>query len=197
MDQRDMMQASMLGGIGILGAAIVGGLGSALWKARGMKEMTDRELASKAVSTAEHLQKLADAKIKSIEVMLENAQKYEDAKEGVAQIKEELGRRAAEEQKAIENAKAAEEAEAEAEAEAAGNCIDEAMLETAYLVGIIDTKLNPPALKGAGIFSEPGPTINGHPIVIAKATGEDYDAARDSLKSMMETPWLSWTKDLF
>ena len=62
------------------------------------------------------------------------------------------------------------------------------MTYTAYLVGFIDTRANPPRLKGAGIFSEPTPTVEGFPFTILETKAPTYEQAERLLKDYMEHP---------
>lgn len=55
------------------------------------------------------------------------------------------------------------------------------MSRTAYLVGMIDFKKDPPVVYGAGIFGEAHPTIAGIPIVLMEITAEDWQTARDNM----------------
>ena len=73
------------------------------------------------------------------------------------------------------------------------------MNKTAYLVGFVDTKSNPPVIRQTGIFSESSPTtasLDSFPVEIAKATDETYDSAVALLKGMLRHRNLEWARKI-
>jgi hypothetical protein len=71
-------------------------------------------------------------------------------------------------------------------------------VRTAYLVVFIDVELNPPAVIGAGIYSERSPTVRWHlvPMVLSEVVADDYQAAHNRMIEMIGSldDWHPWAK---
>lgn len=67
----------------------------------------------------------------------------------------------------------------------------------AYAVLIVDVATTPPTVKGAGVFSEPSPTMQGNVrcVVMFKTYSDldNYGEAADQAWEILRGDWWSWT----
>lgn len=68
------------------------------------------------------------------------------------------------------------------------------MTERAYIVLVIDTTVWPREVIGAGIFSEPGPTVGAGRITIELDSfeGESFAAAKQAAERELSSQLYSW-----